>query len=305
MAPLTDPSNASKADLNRKAFIALSGGALALSTSMAAALAAGEGFGKFHDPIVSEDDPAIVVERPTLKRPGGDVDSYAALPRGASKNAPGVVVVQAIWGIDTQLRDVVRRFAKAGYVTIAPDLFARLNAPSGDHASDYAPYRALAEKLSDDQVDGDLQAGGTWIRARAGVGSTDRPPKVGITGFCMGGGIAFRQAISKPAFDAVAVWYGKVRQRPRDGGPATEPSLAYADALSIPLLGSFGGRDTSIPVEEVRQLDRRLRGAHDIKIYDEAGHAFFDDQRSSYVPSAATDAWTRTLAWFHRYLTAA
>jgi carboxymethylenebutenolidase len=128
--------------------------------------------------------------------------------------------------------------------------------------------------------------------------------KVGVTGFCMGGGITLRQAVQSGALAAAAMWYGKVRYSTsnNNNGPITPIALAYAADLKAPLLGSFGGRDTSILPDDVRALDARLSVAHDFKIYDEAGHAFFDDTRASYVPSAAADSWTRALAWFGKYL---
>lgn len=301
MANVTDPLHSNAPALSRGAFVGLSGAALYLANGIAAALAAGEGFGKFHSPIVAENDPAILTQRPALPRPGGDIDAYAAWPRDASDKTPGVVVVQQIWGVDAQLRDVVRRFAKSGFVTIAPNLFHRLKPPDADRATDFAQFRPLAEKLDDAQVDGDVTAGATWIRARAGVGPAARPPKVGVNGYCMGGGIALRLAASSAAFDAAAVWYGKVRQG-GDGGATSNSPFGYADRLTMPLVGNFGGRDTSIQPDDVRELDRRLHGPHDIKIYAEAGHAFFDDQRERYVPSAAADAWTRTVEWLRRYL---
>jgi carboxymethylenebutenolidase len=107
----------------------------------------------------------------------------------------------------------------------------------------------------------------------------------------MGGGIALRQAVANPNYDAAAIWYGDVG-----------PVIGDAGDISLPLLGSYGGRDTSIPAEDVRNFESALTDKHDIKIYDDAGHAFFDDTRSSYVASAAADAWKRTLAWFAKYL---
>jgi carboxymethylenebutenolidase len=299
---LVDPNSSTDPNLSRRAFVAVSVGAAALATSQAKALAVDVTLGQTHAPLVSEDDPAIVVSGPSLDRPGGPIAAYAAVPRSAVAGTPGVVVVQHVWGVDTSIRDVVRRFAKAGYVAVAPELYSRAHAPSGDGESDYTKFTPFASKLVDDQVDGDVAAGATWIRARAGVGPDVRPPKVGVVGFCMGGAIALRASVDCPQFDAAAIWYGKVRQATTTTGAATEMSLAYADEIKMPLLGSYGARDTGIPADDVRALQRVLKVPNDIKIYDEAGHAFFDDQRASYVASAATDSWARALAWFAKYL---
>ena len=298
-----DPTVPMDANLSRRAFVALSAGAAATIAAPVSARADAQ-LGQPHPPLVSEDDPDVVTERPQLDRPGGAIDAYAAYPRDAGITTPGVVVVQHIWGVDAQIRDVVRRFAKAGYVSIAPDLYARLHAPSGDGATDYTQFLAFAQKLVDGQVDGDLAAGAVWIRRRSGQAPDARPPKVGINGFRMGGSIALRTSVDLPQLDATAVWYGQIRQGTSPDGPATEMSLAYADEVRVPIVGSYGGRDTSIPADDVRALQTRLKVPNDFKVYDEAGHAFFDDQRKSYVASAATDAWTRTLAWFDKYLRA-
>jgi carboxymethylenebutenolidase len=301
MADLTDPTIPMDDSLSRRAFVALSAVAAA-AASAAPALASDSALGQTHPPLVAEDDPDIVVERPHLDRPGGAIDAYAAYPRGAVKTTPGVVVVQHVWGVDTSIRDVIRRFAKAGYVSVAPNLYSRLDAPSGDGATDFAPFSAVSQKLVDDQVDGDIVAGAVWIRNRAGLGPDVRPPKVGVNGFCMGGSIALRATVDSPQFDAAAVWYGKIRQATNVEGHATDISLGYADNVLMPIVGSFGGRDSSIPADDIRALHARLTVPNDLKIYDEAGHAFFDDQRKSYVASAATDGWNRTLAWFAKYL---
>lgn len=307
MSANIDPSNSTAPELKRRAFIGLSAGAAAFGASIAHALAADSDLGKPHPPLVPEDDPDITVERLHLPRPQGAIDAYAASPKAKNVVTPGIVVCQHIWGVDAQLRDVVRRLAKAGFVTIAPELYTGLGTPSGDGATDYKPFSQAADKLIDAQVDGDIQSGAYWIRGRVGQGPLQRPPKVGVMGFCMGGSIALRAAVDdKRVFDAAVMFYGKVRWGAinEDEGPITDMALAYTDELQVPLMGQFGGRDTSIKPDDVRAMQARLRVPNDIKIYDEAGHAFFDDTRGRYVASAASDAWTRTLSWFGKYLKA-
>ena len=125
----------------------------------------------------------------------------------------------------------------------------------------------------------------------------------------MGGAIALRQTVNNAkTFAAASVFYGDVRYGTSGdtNGAITPIALDYADEIGMPLMGSYGSRDTSISPADVRALDAKLDALNkprDIRIYDEAGHAFFDDTRASYVANAATDAWTRTLAWFKQYLT--
>lgn len=306
MASELDPTASTALEMNRRVFIGMSAGAAAFGSTIAHALAADQNLGKPHPPLVPEDDPAITVQRVRLARPEGSIDAYAAYPRATTGDRPGIVVTQHIWGVDANIRDIVRRLAKSGYVTIAPELYTNLGAPSGDEAADSKPFREAAAKLTDTEIDGDLQSGAYWIRERVGQRPLQRPPKVGIMGFCVGGSLALRAAIDdKQVFDAAVIFYGKVRWgADNEDGPITDMALAWTDELKIPMMGQFGARDTSIKPDDVRAMQTRLQVPNDIKIYDEAGHAFFDDTRERYVASAAADAWTRTLSWFGKYLKA-
>lgn len=304
MSDLIDPVNATSSAMNRRAFVGLSAGATAYASTIAGALAAGEDFGKPHPPIVAENDPAIAVGRPRIHNGSRTIDSYYAAPKDAGPQTPAVVLVQHIWGVDATMRDVARRFAKEGYIAIVPDLYTGTGAPSGDGLTDYKVFLPFAQKLVEATVDSDIVAAANFIRGGAG----GKPQKIAVMGFCMGGAITLRQAVdSASTFNAAAVFYGKVRydQFENNEGPITPMALAYADEIATPLLGSWGARDTGILAADVNALDGRLldlKKPHDIKVYPEAGHAFFDDTRASYVPSAAADAWIRTLAWFATYL---
>lgn len=284
-----DPAEGTGLGFNRRVFVGIGAGAAAIGATVAGALAAGEGFGKPHPPIVAENDPDIVVMRPKLTT---GISAYAASPLQTSSTTPGIVMVQHVWGVDATIRDDVRRLAKAGFVTIAPELYGRMHPPSGDGTDDFNVFRPLMQQLEEETVQGDLQAGADWIRTRAGAVRDGRPPKVGITGFCMGGRIALQQTWENPRpYDAAVIFYGAVKDQ-------------QADFVDVPVMGNYGGRDTGIPADSVRAFFSKLSNPHDVKIYEAAGHAFFDDTRSSYVGSAAADAWTRTLAFFHKYLTA-
>ena len=297
-----DPQHSTSPNFGRKTFVGIGAAGALAAASLHAARAQTVQLGKVHAPLVAEDDPDISVEHVQLTRPDARIGVYAAAPKNASASTPGVVVVMHIWGVDTSIRDMVRRLAKIGYAAIAPDLFARYNPPTGDGATDYTPFAAFSAKLSDAQVDGDLRSGAEWLRSRYPQG------KRGVMGFCMGGAITLRQTVdATDIFSAASVFYGKVRYSTGSGagsvqGPATRMALAYSDEIGIPLQGSWGERDTSIPAADVRQLATQLKVPHDIKVYPEAGHAFMDDQRDSYVASAATDAWERLQSFFAKYL---
>jgi carboxymethylenebutenolidase len=272
----TDPGNATSLTLNRGAFvgIAAAAGSGISTTSIAKAQAA---LGQPHPPLVPENDPTITIDRVELRRPDAVIPGYAAWPVRAPFNVPSVVVVMHIWGVDTSIRDVVRRLAKAGIAAVAPDLYARFGAPSGDGSSDIDAFRPFAAKLDRKQYDGDIRAAALWL-------STKFPStKTAVLGFCMGGHIALIQAIDNAdVFSTVCPFYGSLKD--------IDP-----DKIHMPVCGSYGARDTSISADDVRTFRSLLRVPNDIRVYNTAGHAFFDDQRASYVAAAAVDAWKRTV----------
>ena len=278
-----DPSKATSPQMSRLAFVGISAAASA-GIGTAAAANAQQTTGAPHAPLVPENDPSIAVERVQLRRPDAVIPAYAAYPPKARGNVPSVVVIQHIWGVDTSIRDVVRRLAKAGYPAIAPDLFARFGAPSGDGSDDIGTFRPFASKLDRKQYDGDIRAAALWL-------TTKYPnTKIAVLGFCMGGHIALIQALDNgDVFSAVIPFYGSLND--------VDP-----EKIAIPVCGSYGARDTSIPADDVRAFRDQLRVPNDIRVYNTAGHAFFDDQRPAYVAAAAVDAWKRTLDFLRNQL---
>jgi carboxymethylenebutenolidase len=304
---LVDPKKAVSPELNRRAFVGLSAGGAATLTTGAAGAFAQQGFGKPHPPIVAENDPSLTIKWVKLHWLDGDIDAYTVVPKNATATTPGIVIVQHVWGVDASIRDVARRYAKEGYVVIAPALYSRWNPPNGDGVSDLNVFRPYANRFTDAQVDGDLSAGAQWIRQRAGKAVSDSSPKVGITGFCAGAGIALRQTLDTPYYNALAMFYGNVLQQADPTKGLTPASFGYLRNVKTPVVGSFGGRDQSpgILPDQIRAFQTALttdKLPNDIKIYPEAGHAFFDDTRASYVPTAASDSWPRVLAWWNKYL---
>lgn len=279
--PEIDPTRALSPELNRRVFVAISTGA---TIAVSARAAAQEELGRPHPPLVAETDPAIATEHVSLQRGESTVAAYAAWPVSAGAHTPSVVVIMHLWGVDESIRDFVRRLAKAGFAAIAPDLYSRFGAPSGDDVSDYTVFRPYAARLERDVWLGDVRAAAQWLSQKF------PGTKIAITGFCMGGKLALVAAINEgELFAVVAPFYGDTA--------GLDPT-----AIHIPLCGSYGGRDTGIPAENVRAFAAALTVPNDVRVYDEAGHAFFDDQRKSYVASAASDAWTRTIACFNKYL---
>jgi carboxymethylenebutenolidase len=281
--------------VHRATFVGTGIASVALTTASASAQAY---YGKPHPPIVAENDPAITIVRPMLS---SGVSGYAAMPKNVTPTTPGVVQTMAIWGIDAQLRDVVRRYAKAGYICIAPDIYGRSPAPNADNAGseEYTRFQGAAAAMQKNgkQLD-DLRAGRDWIRTVAARS------KVGVTGFCMGGGIAIAALIGTRDYDAAAIFYGSVRPGENGRTPPTEHSFDWTQQVTTPILGSYGAEDTGILPAQVATAYGMFKQPHDVKIYEGAPHAFFDDARDSYRAAQAADAWSRVQAWFGKYLKA-
>ncbi|MCD0502077.1 dienelactone hydrolase family protein [Bordetella petrii] len=229
----------------------------------------------------------------------GQIAAYYAAPEGKS-GLPVVLVVQEIFGVHEHIKDICRRLAKAGYLAIAPELYQRQGDPS--QYNDVPRLVAdIVSKVPDEQVYADLDASLAWAGQHGG--DTRR---VGITGFCWGGRLTWMYAAHNPAVRAGVAWYGKLSA---GHGPLIKHVvLDVAGQTHAPVLGLYGGQDTSIPLEDVEQLRARLAQgneaarASEVVVYPDAGHGFLADYRPMYREPDARDGWQRMLAWFKRYL---
>ncbi len=223
---------------------------------------------------------------------------YRAAPANAT-NAPVVLVVSEIFGVHEYIADVARRFAKAGYFAIAPEMFVR----QGDAASYGEVGKLIAEvisKVPDAQVMSDLDACVAWARTQGANTSA-----LGVTGFCWGGRITWLYAAHNPGVKAGVAWYGRLVGPTSDLQPRHPVDLAAQ--LKGPVLGLYGERDTGIPLESVDRMKAALTaagasntaaGRSQFVIYPEAPHAFHADYRPSFRKEAAEDGWRRAVAWF-------
>jgi carboxymethylenebutenolidase len=233
--------------------------------------------------------------RTELTIAGQAVPLYYARPAGKDK-LPVVIVVAEIFGLHEHIADVVRRFAREGYLALAFDPFVR----QGDPATipDIPTLMAqIIRKVPDAQVLGDIDACIDW--AGRNGGDLDR---VGITGFCWGGRITWLYAAHHPRVKAAVAWYGKLVGEPNAGQPRHPVDIA--PALVVPVLGLYGAKDTGIPLDTVERMTAALaQGTSDstIVVYPDAGHAFYADYRPSYNAKDARDGFARTLAWFREH----
>jgi carboxymethylenebutenolidase len=236
----------------------------------------------------------------TIDTPDGPMDAYLAAPADAPRRLPGVVVLQEAFGVNEHIKDVCRRFARAGYVALAPEVYHRAGKGVEVPYTEGPRAMELLAALTNAGLTTDLAAALAALRADPRVD----PAHVGIVGFCAGGFAAFLGACRlDPA--AVVVFYGGGIVRPREG-MAIAPVLAEADAIKAPVLCLFGSADGGIPPADVEAIRARLAGVsavHEVVVYEGAKHAFFNDLRpAAYDATAAKEAWERALAWLGRYL---
>ncbi len=226
---------------------------------------------------------------------GFKVRAYRAAPVGKT-NLPVVLVIQEIFGVHEYIADTCRRFAKMGYMAIAPELFERQGDPT--------KYNVMADlmkdvvsKVPDAQVMGDLDAMVKWAGSNGGDAS-----KVAITGFCWGGRITWLYAAHSKSVKAGVAWYGRLVGTASDLTP--KHPVDVAGGLNGPVLGLYGSADPGIPLDTVEKMKVALKDGSaaakksEFVVYEGAPHAFHADYRPSYRKEPAEDGFARALAWF-------
>lgn len=260
--------------------------------SIALALAGGYAVAAFSaeaDPIHTDETGIVTasVEIPTADR---KIPGYLARPSGSGRHAV-VLVNSEIFGVHEWVKDICRRLAKAGYVALAPDLFVRAGDPS--KITDMKAVMDIVKATPEAQVLGDTAASLKFLKAQP---FTDMK-RLGVTGFCWGGGATWRDCETFGDFKAGVAWYG-----PLQAGPyPRRPPLADVKDLKCPVLGLYGGQDKGIPQADVEAMRAAAKAAGkdvEIVVYPDAQHGFLADYRISYNLAAAEDAWKRTLAFF-------
>jgi carboxymethylenebutenolidase len=215
---------------------------------------------------------------------GGTANGYLAVPDG---RGPGVVVLQEWWGLEPHIKDVCDRFAREGFVALAPDLYRGKTTEQPDEA------QQLMMALSMDQAEKDMRGAVDYVAAHeqaegAGVGSV---------GFCLGGGLSVWAAAANPKVRASVTYYYVM--------PHGKPDFSKVQG---PVLGHFGEEDEFVSVENAKALEQEMRDAGvdaRFEFYSGAGHAFFNDTNrlGTYDREAAERSWQRTLDFFRQNLT--
>ena len=259
----------------------------------------GGGFAAAVLPVTAQtirtDSDGLSVSEVTIMVGDFKMPAYRAMPAGKS-NLPVVLVISEVFGVHEYIADVARRFARRGYMAIAPELFVR----QGDAQSYGEIAKLFAEvisKVPDAQVMGDLDATVAWAKANGGNTS-----KLAVTGFCWGGRITWLFSAHNPQVKAGVAWYGRLV----GAASALTPKQPVDIAANLhgPVLGLYGGQDSGIALDTVDKMKAALAAGSgaakrsEFVVYPDAPHAFHADYRPSFRKDAAADGWKRCIAWF-------
>ena len=222
----------------------------------------------------------------------GAIPAYYARPQGAGP-FPIILVIEEIFGVHEYIKDVCRRFARLGYLAVAPELYARI----ADLSKMTDPHEIVAKVISkapDAIMLTDLDSTAAWAAANKGNAN-----RLGVSGFCRGGRDTWLYAEHNPKLRAAVAWYGPVKGSVSEIQPRTPTDLAAA--LRCPLLGLYGGKDDSIhqaDVQAAAQIAHDAGHVVQIRVFPDAGHGFHADYRATYNKAAAEQGWAEALAWF-------
>ncbi|HYA19919.1 MAG TPA: dienelactone hydrolase family protein [Burkholderiales bacterium] len=245
---------------------------------------------------IHTDDKGLIAGEVKIPVADGEMPAYRAM-RAAGYGFPVVLVVQEIFGVHEHIKDICRRLAKIGYLSIAPELYAR----QGDVSklSDIQQIISqVVSKVPDAQVMSDLDASVAWAE-KSGNGNT---AKLGITGFCWGGRIVWLYAAHSNKLKAGVAWYGPLAGEASALKPANP--IDVAGSLKAPVLGLYGGADQGISLETVERMRKALKEAgskSEIIIYPDAPHGFNADYRPTYRRAEAQEAWQKMRDWFKNH----
>jgi len=263
--------------------------AVVLTGSLAAALSLVDAplFSSAHAAQVDPNDPALTsTDVKFAAEDGAAIGGYLTRPKGDDRR-PGVIAIHGWDGINDHIRDVARRLAKAGYVALVPDLLSRQGGTSSFANSEAAI--AAGRKLDDEMIAKDLAGGVNYLKAQNFV-----RPKVGVIGFCWGGGKALLFTTRSKDLVASVIYYGE-----------NPSNLDDVKNIMAPVLGHYGGADERITsgVPKLEEAMKKYGKSFEYKVYAGAPHAFnTDTSPRSYREEAAKEAWTRTLEFFKKHL---
>ena len=222
----------------------------------------------------------------------GHIPAYYARPAQGT-DFPVVLINEEVFGVNEYLQDTCRRFAKLGYMAVAPEIYARI-ADLSKMTDIQQVFREVISKKPDAELFSDLDATLAWAAQNKGSATA-----IAETGFCRGGRNTWLYATHNPNLKAAVAWYGPIKGAASEIQPKVV--LDIADQLKCPLLGLYGGQDAGIAVPDVKDAEAKAKAAGktvEIVVYPDAPHGFHADYRPSYRQADAEDGWKRLLAWF-------
>jgi carboxymethylenebutenolidase len=244
---------------------------------------------------IHTDDAGLIDGATRIPVSDGVLPAYFARPAGAGP-FPVILVTEEIFGVHEYIKDICRRFAKLGYLAVAPEYYARL----GDLSAMTDPHQIVAQVISrapDARMMDDMDQAVRWAAANHG-----NIARLGIIGFCRGGRQVWLYAAHSTQLKAAVAFYGPLDGKTSDIQPRT--ALDSAGAIHCPLLALYGGKDPSIPQADRDRAQASANAAGEtvrMVVYPEAGHGFHADYRPSYDAPAAQDGWRQALAWFSQH----
>lgn len=281
------------APLSRREFFehtAVKGSAVLVGTAATAYEAAAQGDKKTETGKEKTQTTGAKLTGEMVQYKSGDMMIPAYIARANRKEAPAVLVIHEVFGLNDHIKSIADRIAREGFNALAPNFFVRAATPPPKDTSDMDALRKAASSIPNEVAIKDMQAGLDYLKT-----VKDVRPRFASIGFCMGGGYSYQIATHTKDLSGAVIFYGRT-------------PLELVPQVSCPLLGNFGALDQGIPPEKVKEFEEAMKKAGkvaDIKIYDGAKHGFFNDTRpEAYNAEAAADAWQRTLRFFRERLNA-
>ncbi len=259
-------------------------GSLAVATSLIESLIPAP----VHAAMTDPNDPALVSEEVKYTGKAGTLFGYVSRPKGSGPH-PAIIIIHASRGLSNHIQDVARRFAKEGYVALATDNFSRVGGTK-KVAGKGGRIKNFRKLVSEDDILEDIESGFTYLRSHSSV----RDDRLGVTGFCWGGDMAFRSAARIRGLKAAVVFYGRP-PKPID----------LIQNIEAPVMAHYGGEDKRVnkSLDATVAAMKKYKKPFDYKIYPGAKHSLMSDNRKSrYHPKAAKEAWSRTQEFFGKHL---
>jgi carboxymethylenebutenolidase len=266
---------------------------------MTSSAAAAAGYTLLAGPVRAEaiktDAAGLTAGDGKVKVAGGDMPVYFAKPANAT-NPPVILVAMEIFGLHEYIKDVTRRLAHLGALAVAPDYYFRAGTDL-TKMDDIQKLLPIVNAKPDKELYADLDATVDWAKSQGG--DTGR---LGIMGFCRGGRTVWLYSAHNPNLKAGVAFYGSLADPENENWPKN--ALSLAAEVKAPVLGLYGAEDTGIKVDQVKDMEARLKAAGktaEFHIYDGAPHGFHADYRPSYREAQAKQAWGELQSWFKKY----